>query len=450
MSTAAEAVLTSLKTHGAKPDALTPAVRLVVTPLRSGIGAAGGVIDVLVEAYAEAGTTPVKANALNLAFVIDRSGSMQGQPLAEAKRCVAAMLRRMKPTDRAAIVVYDNTVDIPVVSAPVAEILPVLEQRLASIHHRGMTALHAGWLGGAEQVAPWSSGTALSRVILLSDGNANQGLTDVAQIVAQCAALADTSVSTSTYGLGENFNETLMTEMAAKGNGLAYYGETASDLMPKFEAEFDALAATVGRDPSLVTVPAAECLNDYRLHKDGGWLMPNLVEGAASWALFRFTLPAAAIGASHGLSFKVGYLDSDGKQVTAETSIAVAVVADEARLAEDGKVAGRVAEIQAAGIQKTAREAAEREDWSTVEGAVAQLRDVGKDSAYITGVVNTLEELAKTRQTAMFAKEAMFASTSMMRSYSGLSDDALELNAMAAPSFARRSARQGKGEPKSS
>ena len=70
-------------------------------------------------------------------------------------------------------------------------------------------------------------------MLLLSDGQANEGVTDVDQIALQCSQLADTGVTTSTYGLGNSFNEELMVAMGRSGRGNAYYSETAETLLER-------------------------------------------------------------------------------------------------------------------------------------------------------------------------------------------------------------------------
>jgi Ca-activated chloride channel family protein len=88
----------------------------------------------------------------------------------------------------------------------------------------------------------------LKRVILLSDGQANEGLTDAAAIAAQCAEWAARGVTTSTYGLGNSFNEELMVAMARAGGGNHYYGDTAEDLMDPFQQELELLGNLCLRD----------------------------------------------------------------------------------------------------------------------------------------------------------------------------------------------------------
>ena len=102
----------------------------------------------------------------------------------------------------------------------------------------------------AEEVAKYKTEKSLNRVLLLSDGNANVGLTSTEQIKQQCAQLADLDVTTSTYGLGHEFNEELMIEMANSGLGQGYYGETADDLSDPFKEEFELLLNTIATNLS--------------------------------------------------------------------------------------------------------------------------------------------------------------------------------------------------------
>lgn len=138
-------------------------------------------------------------------------------------------------------------------------------------------------------------GSGLKRVILLSDGQANQGLTDAAEIAIQCARWATHGVTTSTYGLGRNFNEELMIAMARAGGGSSYYGDTAEDLMEPFERELELLGNLCLRELRLaVQVPEGvevQVLNDLP-RTDGQWHLSDLAWGAEAWAVLRLKVPA--------------------------------------------------------------------------------------------------------------------------------------------------------------
>ena len=126
--------------------------------------------------------------ALNVALVLDRSGSMAGRKIDLAKRAVAQAIAVLDERDRVAVVCYDNEIDTILSStAAGAEAKALANSRLSNIDARGNTDLAGGWQRGVDQVgvdAAWSS---LKRVLLLSDGLANAGETDP-DVLAQRAA----------------------------------------------------------------------------------------------------------------------------------------------------------------------------------------------------------------------------------------------------------------------
>ena len=141
---------------------------------------------------------------LRLAIVLDRSGSMSGRPLEEAKICAKEIVKSLTVKDKVAIITYDNNIQVV---APLTSIEKRSEliAKISSIRSGGMTNLFGGWEAGAKQLEEDSSNDTLSRVLILSDGNANEGLTESSEI-CQMLNYTDQGISQPCPGI---FNEEL-------------------------------------------------------------------------------------------------------------------------------------------------------------------------------------------------------------------------------------------------
>jgi Ca-activated chloride channel family protein len=441
---------------------MASSIDLQLLPYRAGLLAGTeNTLDVLLSASAPINPPGThKRLPLNLALVIDRSGSMSGRPLSEAKRCAGMIIDSLAPTDTASLVVYDDRVDILVSSRPVQD-RHAFHHALQTIESGGSTALHAGWLRGAEQAALSADGPAISRVLLLSDGQANAGLTDGSMIAAQCAKMAAAGISTSTYGIGEGFNEELMVAMARAGHGNPYYGRTAEDLIDPFRQEFDLMSALCARGLALDVSPAqgvrATVLNDYPLDEHGRSRLPDLAYGAAAWALIELRVPRefGTVGSTPASLLKVSlhHRETSSEQLprldvaelvlpTLSSSAFVSVPVNEL-------VARRAAELRAALLQQQARNASRVGDWSTVEQLIGQIRAEAEHSPWLGATVAELEKLMQRRETEGFAKEAMYASRRLQGRTASVAEcrDWSETSELQEPSFLRRKREQGRRFP---
>jgi Ca-activated chloride channel family protein len=359
-------------------------------------------------------------NRLNLAIVIDRSGSMRGKPLEEAKKSAIMMVEQMNSADRISIVTYHSRAELIVPSTLCNEKQSIIS-KIKQIREGGMTALHDGWLMGAEEVARYKSDTSLNRVLLLSDGNANEGLSDLASIKSQCAQLADASVTTSTYGLGHHFNEQLMIGMAQSGLGQGYYGETSEDLADPFREEFELLLNTVASKlhleafcPSFVNM---ELLNNFRTTRRG-WSMPDIAEGGEGWALFR--LEVKELGFAHDpvevLRCIISFTDREGvRHTTDPVKLVLEPLSPNAfeAIPEDTKVKSRASELIVAAYQEEAHAAARRGDWEQVDQIIAKAENSAVGDLWMTEALRALQNYSKNRQQEQFSKEALYSAEKM-------------------------------------
>ena len=418
-------------------------------------------LDVLVRVQApDAPAEFPKRNPVHLALVIDRSGSMSGQPLDEAKRCAEFVLDGLQATDQLSVVVYDNQVQTLVPTTHLHD-KEGARRAIRAIHSGGSTDLHGGWLQGAGTLAPLTKDHVTSRVILLSDGCANHGLLDHDQIWAQCADLARAGVSTSTYGLGHGFNEELMIGMARHGQGSSYYGQTADDLMDPFREEFELLNALCARRLRLVIAPAAgvkaKMLNDYVADGDNAWLLPNLAFGGEAWAVIRLRVPSpVSVGDADSTalalcSFSVRYATLDGEpRAIQPMSLAMPALPASAfnAIAEDELVARRADELEAAYLQTKARSAALRGDWDAVARSLKRAERIAANNPWVAEALNELRELAARKDEVMFAKESAFSSRKMSSRLAAREESlSLSVASPAAP-YLRRKPSQGKAERK--
>lgn len=197
----------------------------------------------IVAPEAPAATESVVRTPLDIALVIDRSGSMSGQPLGTAKECAVRIVKGLRPDDRISIVTFDDEIDIVQALTAVGDAKDI-EARVRSIQSGGSTNLFGGWEEGAKQLAPFIKKDRIARVILLSDGQANQGLINEGEIFTHVSKLAGTGITTSTIGLGHGFNESLLAGMAKSGEGVANFGQTPEDLDEAFEQQFAILSNT--------------------------------------------------------------------------------------------------------------------------------------------------------------------------------------------------------------
>ena len=391
-----------------------------------------------------------------VALVIDRSGSMSGRPLDEAKRCAEYVLGKLRPTDAVALVKFDNRVQRLWAALPLGDGVPQ-RAAIAGIHAGGSTNLHGGWKEGASSLTDLS-GRGLKRVVLLSDGQANEGVREPEAIAAQCAEWAAKGITTSTYGLGNSFNEELMVAMARAGGGNHYYGDTAEDLMEPFQQELELLGNLCLRDLRLAaTAPdgfGVEVVNQLPAVA-GAWRLPDLAWGAEAWAVLRVTVPAGALPplgqwcSVVRISVMGASLEGDPVQLErCGLSLPVMSPAAYDNLRDDELVTRRLVELAAAEALMAMRSAAAAGDWALVDKQLEEASRRFAGNEWVVAMLEAMRSIAANRERERAMKEMMYSS-SKLRSRLAAKDEGLKFcasEAMSAPAYLRRKPSQGKGD----
>ena len=184
---------------------------------------------------------------LNVALVIDRSGSMAGRKIEQAKRAALAALDRMGPDDIVSVVAYDTTATVLVPATKVSD-RETIERGIRRLRADGSTALFAGTVKGAREVRKFKSRDRVNRVVLLSDGIANVGPSSPGELAELGARLREEGIGVSTVGLGVDYNGDLMVALARSSGALFTFVEEEADLERLFETGFGGMKSIVATD----------------------------------------------------------------------------------------------------------------------------------------------------------------------------------------------------------
>ncbi len=243
---------------------------------------------------------------LNLALVIDKSGSMaDANKLSRVKESLLTLVNQLRETDTLSIVVFDSEAEVLRPARAVGNREEV-RRLIRSLAPGSSTNIHAGLMLGYREALKNFNREGTNRVVLLTDGIANQGVTDPAQIARESLSFNDRGVDLSTIGVGLDLNKDLLRDLAKSGRGLFHFVADVQDIEKVFLKEVQSLVAPVASEPNLwvESGPGLELAQIYGYEPErspGGMKikLDNMNQGLTQVVMLRFRVTPRAFDASN-------------------------------------------------------------------------------------------------------------------------------------------------------
>lgn len=253
---------------------------------------------------------------LNIAMVIDRSGSMRREKIAKVKEAASMIAHMLAPHDIFSLVAFNDTAETIVPVAKGADLAGV-EGLIAKINAAGNTNLFSGYDMGY-QLASQAAGIATSRIVLLSDGLANRGIKTQRELSSVSGKMRDCGITTTTFGVGHDFDETLMTMMAEEGGGSANFIEHPWQAAEVFREELEDLR-NISATNARVSFTPGSCVSSYTLlnsYPDKGgnsWLIGDIYSTRERRVVLELEVRTVAETADLNIGLFEVYYDNPGK-----------------------------------------------------------------------------------------------------------------------------------------
>lgn len=326
-----------------------------------------------------AGSSPSQQvrRPLNLSLVLDRSGSMAGAKIDYTRQAVQFLVQHLSANDTCSIVLYNDKVETLFEPQHITN-KDWLSQQIDTIRVRGTTNLSGGWLQGCQHVSKLFDDKFLNRVIVLSDGLANRGITDKTQLVALARQKYEEGISTTTMGLGNDFNEDLMMEMANAGGGAFYFIESPEVAPNIFREELSGLLNIVAQNLVITIAPnsfikSVRQLNSYPIQSNGygtSFRLGDIFAEETKSLLLELNIPSLNMSGEQQiavLSFEYDEITETGGTIHRAQDVAVTVNVRAANLLPpppDIQVTHSVLLLQAANARQEAVKSADRGDFN--------------------------------------------------------------------------------------
>ncbi len=390
---------------------------------------------------------------LNLSVALDRSGSMQGSKIRKVLEATRMMAGMMQQQDVLSLVTFNDSVHTLIPNAKGPD-LKGIETILSQVTADGNTFLSGGY-EEAVRLASLARHDMVSRVILLSDGQANQGVTDHSVLADMAKKNLSARITTSTFGVGSDFDEDLMKSMAESGGGNSFYIEEPEHSEAVFREELEYMRGLAATDCTVTFNCAAgvnaTLLNNYAVTGNNSWLIGDISSVEERSVVLELEVPATG---KAGTEMQVGEFEvkwssvgdrgrSDGARLSAVVTV---VTAEEFEQSELDRIVVIEAAMQAAaGAKREARVLALQRKFDeaadVLERYAAALEGLGLSDPCLNDEIKDLRERAvkirsererfyNPKMNKMMAYEAEMMSKGRKSSYMSMKQRAMMMHAM--------------------
>ncbi|RJS27078.1 VWA domain-containing protein [Corallococcus sp. H22C18031201] len=343
---------------------------------------------------------------VNLAVVIDRSGSMSGYKLAQAKQAARHLVGLLRDEDRLAIIHYGSDVK----SLPSQAATPANRERMLQfiegIWDDGGTNISAGLSAGRFQLASGMEHFRVNRLILMSDGQPTEGISDAAGLQQEVRDIRAAGITVSAIGVGTDFNEDLMQSFAEYGAGAYGFLEDAGKLATLFQRDLQQASTTVARNVELsFELPDGVSLGEvlgYTAHQAGNVVrvaMPDFSAGQVERVVVRLLVQGSAVGqAVQVTGLKLAYTDllqNKGVESAASLSAQVTDRREEVLARQDKDATVYAARARSAQNLQKAAEAMSQGRKDEAKGYLQDNQTLFTETAAVAGAAAVAEDQAQ-------------------------------------------------------
>lgn len=281
--------------------------------------------------------------------------------LSKAKQAAKEAVNSLIDGDIISLVVFSTNAKVIIEPTVIKGNVSSILNKIDSINIEGATNIFDGWHLGGQQIARFISSEKVNRILLLTDGEATNGIKDPDEFAQKVSTVLAAGVSTSTIGFGDSFNEVLLEAIAVSGNGNFYYVNDETDLVEVFSNEFNGIKNTAAKNIEL----SFDYISDVKVNnltkqvlkekEPGIYIIPNLQYGKSRSILLELQINNLdkSKKAFDLLKANVSYVDNNGQKHTVSQKFEVNMVSQ--------KDYDNSTDVEEIGIQKALIEIAENQ-----------------------------------------------------------------------------------------